>query len=397
MLKPTQITRYSSIQFGLSPTQHSILSNIDIELSERCNNNCIHCYINLRKDDKEAISHELDTYQWKDILKQAAELGALWVRFSGGEPLLRRDFQELYVYTRKLGLQVMLFTNACLITPEIADLFQRLPPGKKIEITHYGMTEKSNEEVTRSDGSYFSYKRGINLLLERNIPFVVKSVILPPTKGEERDFEEWVSTLPYYDHKPAYVLFLDLRARRDSETKNEFIKTLRLSPEESLKYLSLRRNEYYSGIKVLSRQFLYPQGDALFSCGAGDRGGCVNAYGNYQLCMSLRHPDTVYDITNGSLFNALVRFSPLIRKIKATNLEYLQKCANCFIKGICEQCPAKSWMEHGTLDTPVDYLCQVAHAQARYLGLLHDKENAWEVSNWRARLEKFSFGNCEVK
>ena len=33
--------------------------------------------------------------------------------------------------------------------------------------------------------------------------------------------------------------------------------------------------------------------------------------------------------------------------------------------GLCEQCPAKSWSEHGTLDTPVEYHCEMAHAQAR--------------------------------
>ena len=46
-------------------------------------------------------------------------------------------------------------------------------------------------------------------------------------------------------------------------------------------------------------------------------------------------------------------------------------------------------MEHGTLDTPVDYLCQVAHAQARYVGLLEQDELAWEVRDWRQRVTGF--------
>jgi hypothetical protein len=75
--------------------------------------------------------------------------------------------------------------------------------------------------------------------------------------------------------------------------------------------------------------------------------------------------------------------------MKAKNKDYLNRCAKCFLKGLCEQCPAKSWAEHGTLDTPVDYLCEIAHTLARYLGLIKDNENAWEVGNWRERVSKF--------
>ena len=45
-------------------------------------------------------------------------------------------------------------------------------------------------------------------------------------------------------------------------------------------------------------------------------------------------------------------------------------------------------IEHGTLDTPVEYLCDVAHAQARYLGLLGADERAWEVEEWRERVKR---------
>ena len=47
-------------------------------------------------------------------------------------------------------------------------------------------------------------------------------------------------------------------------------------------------------------------------------------------------------------------------------------------------------MEYGALDTPVEYLCDVAHAQARYLGLIGEQEKAWEVTDGRERVERFS-------
>jgi radical SAM protein with 4Fe4S-binding SPASM domain len=354
-------------------------------LTERCNNNCIHCYINQPENDTSAADRELTTDEWKAILQQAADLGALTVRFTGGEPLLRQDFTDLYLHARQLGMRVILFTNARLITPQLADLFAKIPPLKKIEVSVYGMHVDSYDAISRVPGSFLQYHQGINLLLERQIPFVVKSVLLPPNKHERDEFEAWVVTLPSMDINPPYAIFLDLRARRDSVRKNRMISKLRFSPEEGLAFLTRDKDDYCKSVAQFSAQFLYPQGERLFNCGAGE-GGCVDAYGNYQMCIPLRHPDTVYDLRQGSLKEALTDVFPRWRDLRAKNPAYLNRCARCFIKSLCEQCPGKSWTEHGTLDTPVEYLCQLGHVQARYLGLIKEGEYAWEVEDWRERI-----------
>ncbi|MCU0486686.1 MAG: radical SAM protein, partial [Anaerolineales bacterium] len=343
-----------------------LLSHLDIELTERCNNACMHCYINLPAHDIKAVNQELTTGQWKDIIKQAAALGALTIRFTGGEPLLRDDFTELYLYTRRLGIRVMLFTNARLITPELADLFARVPPLKKIEVSVYGMHSKSYDTVSCVSGAYAEFRRGVDMLLQRQVPFVVKSVLLPPNRDERAEFEAWAATLPGMNHRPSYSIFLDLRTRRDSPAKDHLIKELRFSPEEGLKILTKNEDEFCKDMTIFCSKFLGHIGDQLFNCGAGET-GCVDAYGMYQMCMLLRHPDTLYDLSKGTLREALIEFFPLQRMLRATNQQYIERCARCFLKGLCEQCPAKSWSEHGTLDTPVEYLCQLAHAQARYL------------------------------
>jgi hypothetical protein len=92
------------------------------------------------------------------------------------------------------------------------------------------------------------------------------------------------------------------------------------------------------------------------------------------------------DVLSSSLAEALDHFATL-REMRATNPDYLRRCAKCFLKGFCDQCPGKSWVEHETYDTPVEYLCEVAHAQARWLGWLSDGEMGWEVANWRTRVE----------
>jgi MoaA/NifB/PqqE/SkfB family radical SAM enzyme len=383
------ILRLSSETSSLQKTVNTTLSFLDIELTERCNNNCVHCCINLPADDAVARKRELPTAAIKGVLSEAASLGCLTVRFTGGEPLLRDDFEELYLYARKAGLKVLLFTNATLIKPPLADLLSRIPPLEKIEVTLYGMKKRSYEATTRTLGSFEAAWRGVNLLLEKEVPFIVKSALLPYNREEVQDFESWASTIPWVNAIPSYSLFFDLHCRRD-EKRNQVIQKLRPAPQEGVAFLARRKATYLEEMKQFCSSFIGPTGVHLFSCNAGIGGGCVDAYGSFQLCMDLRHPQTVYDLSKGSLKDAMTHFFPEVRKIKAVRPDYLARCARCFLKGLCEQCPGKSWAEHGTLDTPVGYLCEIAHAQARQLGLLEEKELAWEVEDWRERIRNFS-------
>ncbi|TET59955.1 radical SAM protein [Candidatus Aerophobetes bacterium] len=383
-------TRIRIDKSSLWKTKSPLLVNLDMELTERCNNNCIHCCISRPANDLTARERELSTEEVKGILEEAAALGCLKVRFTGGEPLLREDFEELYLFARRLGLKVLVFTNATLITPHLAELFARIPPLEKMEVSVYGMKRKSYQAITRVPGSYEAAWRGMNLLLERKVPFVVKGALLPPNREEMEEFEAWASDIPWMDKPPSYSMFFDLHCRRDSEEKNRLIKALRLSAQQGLNVLTRRREEYLRDMREFCSKFVRPPGENLFSCGAGLAGGCVDAYGHLQPCMLLRHPATIYDLKKGSLKDAITNFFPKVRQIKANNPDYLARCARCFLKGLCEQCPAKSWMEHRTLDAPVEYLCEIAHTQARYLGLLEEDERAWEIRDWGERIRDFS-------
>ena len=366
------------------------MAHLDIELTERCNNACIHCCINRPAGDKRSRARELDTGTWKDILRQAAGLGVMTVRFTGGEPLLRDDFPELYLFARRLGLRVMLFTNARLITPQIAALLADIPPLEEIEISVYGMRRESYEAVTGVDGSYAGFRNGVQCLLDRKIPFVVKGALLPPNKKEAAEFAAWAATNPRMDAPPAYAMFFDLRGRRDSAAKNSRIRRLRVSPKESLDILTRHPDSYRKEMSEFFEKFLSPSGDQLFTCGIGP--GCVDAYGVFQPCLSLRHPDLTFDLKKGALKKAVASGFTHLREMRAANPLYLKRCARCFLRGFCEQCPAKSWSEHGALDTPVEYCCRVAHVQARFLGLVMEKERAWEVRDSAERIQNLIRG-----
>jgi radical SAM protein with 4Fe4S-binding SPASM domain len=366
------------------------LYSLDIELTERCNCNCIHCYINLPPDDRNALRRELSKEEVKELLREAASLGCLSVRFTGGEPLLREDFSEIYLAARRLGLRVAILTNATLISPETAKLLSSIPPLAPIEISLYGMEGESYEAVTRTPGSFEDAWRGIHLILAERIPFIVKGTLLPPNRLDVDRFEQWASTIPWMDSPPSYSVLFDLRGRRDSSEKNYRIKFLRLSPDKAVEFASRRPEQYMKEMRQLCSKFTKPPGSNLFPCGAGVGGACVDAYGVLQLCLLLRHPDTVYDLKKGSLSHAIEEFFPKVRQLTAQNQEYVNRCARCFLYQLCEQCPAQSWMEHGTLDTPVEYFCTIAHAQARNVGLLRENEMGWEVRDWKERIRRFS-------
>ena len=118
-------------------------------------------------------------------------------------------------------------------------------------------------------GAFAEFRRGVDLLLERQIGFMVKSVLLPPNRAEIDEFEAWASTIPGMDRLPAYAVFLDLRARRDSPAKNRLISGLRISPEEAVRLAGRRGDAYLSGMAQFSARFMRPPGDRLFTCGAG--------------------------------------------------------------------------------------------------------------------------------
>jgi radical SAM protein with 4Fe4S-binding SPASM domain len=364
------------------------LTMLDIELTERCSNDCVHCSVNLPEADP-ASRREMTAARIGKILEEAAGLGCLSVRFTGGEPLIREDFEDIYLKAKRLGLKVRLFTNATRLTPRLAGLLGRVPPLERVEVSFYGMSRRSYEAVTRRPGSFDAARRGLRLLLENGVPFVLKGALLPTNRDELDEFDSWAAAVDGTGNPPGLAMLFDLRSRRDLG-KNPLIRSLRVGPEDYLATCAHRDERHLGELMRFMVRFAGVHGAQLFTCQSGRGRGAVDAYGRYQYCLALRHPETVFELAEGSLREAVTGFLPRLQSMVSTDPAYLERCGRCFLKALCQQCPAKSWAEHGTLDTPVDYLCGVAHAQARAMGLLAEGERAWAVGDWQARVARLS-------
>jgi radical SAM protein with 4Fe4S-binding SPASM domain len=344
------------------------LLSFDLEVTARCNNNCRHCYINLPAGDKLAEEKELALEEIKEIANEAVSLGALWCLITGGEPLLRNDFFDIYLTLKRKGLLVSVFTNGTLITEEHVKLFKKYPP-RDIEVSVYGVTEETYERVTRRPGSYAAFMRGLELLLGSGVKLRLKAMAMRSNMHELADIAHFCRryTKDYFRFDPLLHLRYDGAPLRNAEIRSE-----RLTPDEIVtieradkeRFTALKRD----CAKLINTQCAQFKCGHLFHCSAGNRSFALSYDGLFRLCPSLWHPDCVYDLRKGNLTDAWQDFVPMVREMRSDKREYLEKCGACPLINLCMWCPAHAHLETGVMDAPVDIFCNTAHARAETLG-----------------------------
>src|SRR6266478_6714485 len=163
---------------------------VSIEVTRRCPLECQHCYNNLPMGDLAARNLELSTEEYRDLLTELADMGVIWLLFTGGEIFARKDFLEIYTFAKQKGFLITLFTNGILVNEKIADYLREFPPFK-IEITLYGRTKETYEALTQMPGSYDRCMRGIQLLLDRGLPLKLKTVGTKINRHEVASMKEF--------------------------------------------------------------------------------------------------------------------------------------------------------------------------------------------------------------
>lgn len=334
----------------------------DLELTARCNNDCRHCYINLSADDVQAQQKELSPAEISSLAGEAVSLGSLWCLLTGGEPLVRPDFPELYLSLRRKGLLVSVFTNACLVTEAHARLFRDCPP-RDMEVTVYGSDRQTYERVTRRPGSYEAFRRGLELLEQARVRVRLKAVVLRSNMHDLPAIARFCRehTSDYFRFDPQLHLRYDHDSRRNREIMAE-----RLTPEE-VAAVEQADAERSITMETMCAKMPGPEAAArdtrLFRCGAGRNNFSISYDGMFRLCTALNAGACRYDLRAGSLADAWQHFAPRILAARSQARAFLEKCRPCPLANLCFSCPAHAELETGRMDGWCEYFCRVAHAR----------------------------------
>ncbi|MBA4372832.1 MAG: hypothetical protein C0402_08195, partial [Thermodesulfovibrio sp.] len=316
-----------------------------IDLTRRCNLKCLHCYLGTsRRDD---TLPEMTAGQICSVIDELADAGCLYLLMTGGEPLLRPDFQDIYRHAKMKGLILTLFTNGTLISDKDLELLMDLPP-YVVEISLYGATAATYEKITGVEGSYKKCLAAITRLLENKVPVRLKTILMTCNSHEFFDMETLAKDFGVKFRFDAAIFPaidgdrspLGLRVSAADAVEKEF----------SDRERAMHWREYFNKTQNL------PFSGSLYSCGAGLTGFHINASGRLLPC--LMTTGISYNLLEGSFLQG---WRDVISGIKEKIAAEASACTRCERKSLCGFCPSFFNMENGAEDIRSEYLCAMGN------------------------------------
>ena len=334
-----------------------------IDLTYRCNNNCRHCWLRIPPQSTEA-KKELTTDEIKAIVDEARSMGCRRWSISGGEPMLRPDFAELFEYITSRSVSYSINTNGTMITPEIAELMKR--KGSKMVVL-YGATADVHDHITRNPGSFDAAMHGFAYLKEAGAGFTVQLIPMQDNYHQWDDMIKLAQSLS--PHWRCGAPWLYLAADGDFERNKEIMRQ-RLEPEQAieldkpdLSYETWRKSEEGEAHKYHHRAV----DDRLFAaCIDTRRDFHIDPYGMMGFCGFIKAPAMLYDLRQGSVEECWEEFIPSLADKVHGGKEYLDNCGSCEFRKYCRWCPVYGYLEHGRFSAPVEYLCAVAKENMKF-------------------------------
>ncbi|MFQ5926881.1 MAG: radical SAM protein [Terriglobia bacterium] len=346
--------------------RRSIPLNAHFDLTYRCNERCVHCYL-----DHEDYG-EVTTAEVKNILEQLARAGTLFLTFSGGEIFLRRDFFELAAYARQLRFDLSLKTNAVLITAERAARLQQLSV-RKIQISLYSADPAVHDAVTKVRGSWarsltaikFLRQQGLRVkiacpLMQANLNGYAAVRALAEELGVGCVFDLTITPMMDGDHTPV---------------------ALRVEQRDLLPILQdprINRPRALAPAKAAASGAEPEPGNGAnpfdgFPCGAGHNSLYINPYGDVYPCVQMPIP-------TGNLrherFNEIWYGSTEMLEVRAVRTQDLPVCSHCELQPGCPRCPGLAYMEQGSVRAPSLRACEIAEAKALLDGVQNPRSAA---------------------
>ncbi len=323
----------------LRAAQEHIPLDVSLELTNRCNFRCAHCYI----PDFDAPDG-LSTGRILTLLEELAGMGTLFLALTGGEPLLRNDWADIAHRARRLGFHVMLLTNGSLIDEASARLMAEL--SLQVRVSFHAGDPQTFDRVTGRPGSFDQVLDRVSLLVRRGA-----------------DVELTVPVTRLNHHAPATVTALAAKlgvgvtvytAILPSKNGGLAPLELRLPGEETAALLDGPATGCH----------LPGEDDAEFLrqgplCAAGVRYAAISASGEVRACTVL--PGAAGNLNEQS-FREIWEGSPWLRRLRGITAADLKGCSTCSKLAYCGRCHALALLEDGDLLGPSAQAC--AHAEA---------------------------------
>ncbi|MBQ8230401.1 MAG: radical SAM protein [Lachnospiraceae bacterium] len=353
----------ASAQIRRALTQKGAAAGVPVsgtfELTPRCNLRCTMCYVRLTPEQMAPIGREQTAEEWLALAREATDAGMTFLLLTGGEPMLRSDFPMIYEGLAQMGLSISINTNGTLLSPELKELFHRLPPAQ-VNITLYGVCSEDYAALCGSPEAYDRMLDALQWFRSEGILVHLNCTMIPDNLNRWELFEEFA---PARDLELRMTTYCFPPARR-CECKG----FSRLSPEEAGE-LSVKDVLYREGIEVIRKRAANLE-RPLSSCklDLGDPIQCMAAKSQFWItwdgrmvpCGMLSEP-VVRPFENGFLTTWQ------ILKEETSAIRLCPDCTGCEERNSCMNCAAVTFTETGRFDGKPEYACRMNRAYRQAL------------------------------
>lgn len=321
-----------------------------IELTSRCNFRCIHCYETVERDN---ISAVFETEKLLKVIDDFISMGLMSVYLTGGEAMLRPDFEYIYKYIRERGVLVGVLTNATTLTEDRCELFKEYMP-TMIDISMYGASEKVYQKVTKKEGMFKKFINGLELLKKYNIPFELKTVLMNENVSELDDMKKIAD---YYRVPFKFFSYIRPYNNGNVEPQNHM---LAIDDILQIEIEDCAICEYYIGKNKNTLSERQKQ-KKKYLCRIAQNGFFITYDGFLNGCVRTRNNG--YDLRQGS---AKEGWEYLYECYVKPSEEKDFMCSTCDIINFCDFCPGEFEIETGSPIIPSKNICELAHKRAKY-------------------------------
>jgi radical SAM protein with 4Fe4S-binding SPASM domain len=308
------------------------LLNINIELTKRCNERCIHCYLPNYQKEK---GHSMSLRDAKEYLNQALDMGVLSVSFTGGEPFLNKNIDEILLYAREKDLMIGILSNLTLITEERIPVLKKINPSI-IQVSLYSMNAEVHDKITLFPGSHKKTIKTIELLLANDIPVKISCPVMKINYNDYKDVLVWAN-----QHKISASTDFELSGQTDFNTEN-----LQYAPsyEQSKQVLSDILEEDKEWQRVILTEYAkgitYKDDGNRAVCGAGNDTLYISSNGEVFPCGSWQSYK-LGDLKKETLYNIWNK-NEKIDKLRAIRLKHFPEYMNSKQKEFTSVCMARN-------------------------------------------------------